>query len=114
MATEKWIAGSGVGFTWTACFAAADINSLANGSSVLSNQGDITNQTALDMFADLSINLGSVTTVAPNTIAIYLYALNQDGTTYGDNLFTAGTQSASLPSASYWVGDIVVPVGTQT
>jgi hypothetical protein len=81
MATEKWIGGSGVGFTWTACFAGADINSLANGSSVQSSHGDITNLSALDIFADLSIILGSVTTVAPNKLDFFIYPLLDDGST---------------------------------
>jgi hypothetical protein len=113
MATEKWIAGSGVGFTWTACFAAADTQSLANGSSVLSNQGDITNQTALDIFADLSFNMPSVTTVAPNKLDFFIYPLNQDGSTYGDNQLTVGLQAAVTPSPSLWCGTFILPVGTQ-
>lgn len=113
MAVEKWVGGSGVGLTWTACFAAADINSLANASSVLSNQGDITNQTALDIFADISFSLGSVTTVAPNKLDFFIYPLNQDGSTYGDNQLTAGSQAAVTPSSSLWVATFICPVGTQ-
>lgn len=113
MATEKWIAGSGQGLTWGTAVNAADVNSLPNGSSVLSSVAAITNGTALDIFADFSINLGSVTTVAPNYLGVYLYPLNQDGSTYGDNQYTAGTQSTAVPSPTYWVGNIVVPVGTQ-
>ena len=39
---------------------ASDPNSLASGSAILSSQ-QIDNSTALDLFADLSISLGSVT-----------------------------------------------------
>jgi hypothetical protein len=113
MSTEKWIAGSGVGYAWTACFASADIASLANGSSVLSSQGDITNQTAQDIFADVSFSFPPVTTVAPNKIDLFIYPLNQDGSTYGDNQLTAGTQAAVTPSSSLWCGTFVLPVGTQ-
>lgn len=113
MATEKWITGSGAGFTWTTCFPSADLNSMVNGNSVLSSTGDITNQTALDIFADISISLGSVASVAPNFIGVYLFPLNQDGTTYGDGQFTAGTQSTATPGSNYYKGSIVVPVGTQ-
>lgn len=110
MATEKWIAGSGVGFTWTAAFAAADLTvaSFITGDSLLSNAADITNQTALDIFCDFSIALGSITTAAPNYIGVYLFPLNQDGTTYGDGAFTAGTISTNVPSATYFKGSIIL------
>lgn len=111
MATEKWVAGSGVGFTWTQCFATADLTSLANGSSVLSSQGDITNQTALDIFADISFNLASLTVAAPAKLDFFIYPQNQDGSTYGDGAFTAGTQAATTPSSSLWVGSFVMQTG---
>lgn len=114
MATEKWISGTGQGLTWGTAINAADVNSLANGSSVLSSVSlPNFNGNSLDVFADISISLGSVTTVAPNYLGIYLFPLNQDGTTFGDGQYTAGTQSTAVPSPSYWVGNIVVPVGTQ-
>jgi hypothetical protein len=113
MATERWIGGSGVGFTWTSCFGASDLNSLANGSSVLASSSAITNQTALDIFCDISVSLGSVTTVAPNYLGVYIYPLNQDGSTYGDNQFTAGSGASATPGSSYYKGSIVIPVGTQ-
>jgi hypothetical protein len=112
MATEKWIAGSGVGLTWTSCFQAADLASMASGSSVLSSTGDITNGTALDIFADFSINFASIAVAAPNYVGVYLYPLNQDGSTYGDNNFVAGTQKAATPSSTYYKGGIAVPTGT--
>jgi hypothetical protein len=113
MAVERWVAGSGVGLTWTNCFQAADINSLASGSSVLSSSGDIANDTALDIFCDLSCSLGSITPVAPNNLSVFLYPLNQDGTTYGDNQLVAGTQAAKTPSPSQWVGNLVFPLVAQ-
>lgn len=110
MATEKWIAGSGVGFTWTTAFAAGDLTvaSFITGDSLLSSAADITNQTALDIFCDFSIALGSILTAAPNYIGVYLFPLNEDGTTYGDGGFTAGTISASVPSATYFKGSIIL------
>jgi hypothetical protein len=111
MATEKWVAGSGAGLTWTTAVNAADVNSLANGSSVLSSVADIANGTALDMFADISIALGSVTAAAPNFIGVYIYPLNEDGTTYGDGQLASGTGAAKIPSATAWVGNISFPTG---
>lgn len=114
MATEKWIAGSGVGFTWTSAFAAGDLTvaSFLNGDSLLSSASDITNQTALDIFCDFSIALGSAIFAAPNYIGVYLYPLNQDGTTYGDGAFTAGTVSTSVPSPTYYKGSIIIRATT--
>lgn len=95
-----WVAGNGVGFTWTTAIASANMASLANGSSVMDST-DISNQSNLDIFADISISLliASSTIASGANIALWLYALNQDGTTYGDNhLTTSG--AAVTPSAS--------------
>jgi hypothetical protein len=113
MSVEKWIGGSGVGLPWSTALNAADVNSLASASAVLSSLADITNGTSLDVYADFSVSLGSVTTVAPNYLGVYLFPLNQDGTTYGDGQFSSGTQTAKVPSLTYWVRNIVFPVGTQ-
>lgn len=108
MATEKWIAGSGVGLTWTAAFTASTLDSITNGQAILSDVS-IANGTALDIFCDLSIAFGSITWAAPNYIGVYLYPLNQDGSTYGDGRF--GTAAAGPPTANYWVGNIGFPTG---
>lgn len=114
--TERWIAGSGVGLTWTNCFNTADLTSLAYsagaGSSVLSSVADITNGTALDVYCDVSFDLASLAVAAPAFIGLYLYPLNRDGTTYGDNAFTAGTQAAKVPGQSYLLRNLSFPTGT--
>lgn len=110
MAIEKWVAGSGAGLTWADAVAAADLNALASGSSTITTTITVTNGTALDIFADFSVALkAGGTTASPNFVGVYLYPLNQDGTTYGDNAVTS--KSAVTPSASYWVGNIIVPTG---
>lgn len=95
-----WVAGLGQGFTWGTAINSADMASIANGSSVVSSVADITNQTALDIFADLSFSLAiaSSTIVAGANIAFWIAALNQDGSTYGDGQFTNGTQAAKTPT----------------
>lgn len=110
VAVEKWIAGSGVGFTWTDATTAASLDTLASGSSVLCTVA-VTNQTALDIFCDVSIALGSAAFVAPNFVGVYLYPLNKDGTTYGDGRF--GTAAAGVPPANYALGSIGLVVATQ-
>ncbi len=112
MATEKWIAGAVS--SWTAAFAGtsgADLNSLANGSSILSSV-TISNGSVGDIYADLSIAIGSLTAAAPNYIGAYVYPLNEDGSTYGDSQLTAGTQAAKLPGGIYWARNFPFPTGT--
>lgn len=110
MATEKWIAGSGVGFTWTDATTAASLDTLASGSAILCTVS-ITNQTALDLFCDVSIGLGSAAFVAPNFVGVYLYPLNKDGSTYGDGRF--GTAAAGPPPFNYAKGSIGLVAATQ-
>ena len=104
MATEKWIAGSGVGLTWANAYTTQP-GAIVNGNAI---QSDLTidNSTALDVFADFSMQLGSITPVAPNYVGVYLSPLNQDGTVFGDNRFASS--AAGPPASSYWVGNIIV------
>jgi hypothetical protein len=94
-----WTAGNGVGFTWTTAINASDLVSLTNGSTVLSSVADITNQTALDIYADLSVRL-TVTSATPPAgawLGIYLAALLDDGATYGDGSLTSGSTITRAP-----------------
>jgi hypothetical protein len=110
VATEKWISGSGQGLTWGSAFG-TETNSLASGNAVLSSIA-IANGTALDIFADISIALGSAVFPAGSPyIGFYLYPLNQDASTYGDGRF--GTTAAGPPLSQYFVGAIPLVVGTQ-
>lgn len=108
----SWVAGAGAGFTWTAAFASADLTSMADSKSVLSNATAIANQTNLDTYMDISVQI----TVASSTprvggyIGIWLAILNQDGSTYGDNQLTAGTQTTYLPP---WQPIAIVPLANQ-
>jgi len=108
MATQKYVLGT----NWTAAFG-SEVNSIVTGNAILSSLA-ITNGTALDMFCDVSISLGSITPVAPNFIGIYMHPLNQDGTTYGDGRFASS--AAGPPGATYYKGNIVLTtvVGVQT
>lgn len=110
MATEKWIGGSGVGLTWANAYTTQP-GAIVNGNAI---QSDLTidNSTALDVFADFSMALGSCAVVAPNYIGVFLSPLNQDGTVFGDGRYTSS--AAGPPASSYWVGNIIVPTGTAT
>lgn len=110
MATEKWIAGSGVGLTWTSCFS-TEVNSVVTGNAILSGASAITNGTALDLLCDISISLGSITTGAGLPyVGFYIYPLNQDGTTYGDGRFASS--AAGPPPTNYYAGAIPAPAST--
>jgi len=108
MAVERWTGGSGQGLTWGNAFTPATLNTIANGNAIISDL-QIDNSTAFDIFSDLSVNTGSITIAAPNYLGIYLYPLNGDGSTYGDGRF--GSAAAGPPSSTYWVGNIVMPIG---
>jgi hypothetical protein len=94
-----WTAGNGVGFSWTALFASGDLTSLANGSTVLSSAADITNQTALDQYMDISVRctVGSATPPAGAYIGLFLAALLDDGATYGDGSMASGATITRAP-----------------
>jgi hypothetical protein len=98
--TEQWVGGNGQGLTWGAiCGSEVTTTSVASGNAVLCSVS-VTNGTALDIFADFSVNLASVTTPAGALwIGVYIYPLNEDGSTYGDGLF--GSAAAGPPDASY-------------
>ena len=112
MATEKWIAGSGVGLTWTDAFSTATLNSLTSANAIISDL-QIDNSAALDIFCDVSFGLASLTPTGVPYLSLFWYPLNRDGTTYGDGRF--GTAAAAIPSSNYFVGyaNLVASVGAQ-
>jgi hypothetical protein len=95
--TQKWIAG----VAWTSVFG-TEVNSVVNSNAILSST--VMTNTPEDMFCDVSISLGSITPTGAPYIGIYIYPLNQDGTTYGDGRF--GSSAAGPPPSSYFVGNI--------
>lgn len=109
MATEKWIAGSGAGLSW-ASLMTTELNSIANGNAILGGTS-VANGTAMDIFCDFSIVLASAAFVAPNYIGIYLYPLNDDGSSYGDGRFSSS--AAGPPPSNYLIGSIVIVAATQ-
>jgi hypothetical protein len=115
-ARTAWTAGNGVGYTWTTVINTADLATMPNGSTVLSSVADIANQTNQDMFMDISFSqaIASSTIVAGANLAFWLFMLNQDGTTYGDGQFTAGTQAAKTPTFPPCAVFPLVAAATQT
>lgn len=111
-----WIAGNGAGLSWATAINSADMVSLPTASSVVSSVADITNGTALDQFMDLSVRcaIASSTIVAGANLALWLYYLLDDGATYGDGQFTAGTQAAKTPTFAPCAVIPLVAAATQT
>lgn len=100
-----WTGGllnSGLG--WVTAVSTA--GTLATANSVL-DSSDITNGSSLDIFADISVSctISSSTIAAGANLAFWIYPLNQDGTTYGDNHLTT-TPAAVTPSAA---PDVIIP-----
>lgn len=112
MATEKWIAGAGVGLTWTDAFTGSTLNSIASGNAILSDVVIANGGSLLDVFCDISIALASAAFTGTPYTGIYLYPLNKDGSTYGDGRF--GTSAAGPPPGNYLVGTIGLVAATQT
>lgn len=110
-----WTAGNGVGYTWTTAINSADLASLAAGSTVLSSVADVTNQTSQDIYMDISVRLAIASTAitAGANFALWLFALLDDGTTYGDGNFVAGTQKAATPAFAP-IAVVPFPVATLT
>lgn len=101
-ARTAWVAGNGAGLTWTTGINSADLASMANGRSVLSSVSDIANGTNLDQFMDVSVRcaIASSTIVAGANLALWLYPLLDDGSTYGDGQLPSGTQTNVTPTFS--------------
>ena len=113
---SKWIGGSGAGLTtWADAFTSTTLNSLGAGNAIISDLL-ISNNTPLDMFADISISLGSAAFVAPAQVALYIYPLNRDGTTFGDGrYFPSGvpTAAAGPPAFHNYACTIQLVAATQ-
>jgi len=97
-----WTAGNGQGLAWGTLINSVDLASMANAKTVLSSVADIANGTNLDMWMDVSVRcaIASNTIAAGANLALWLYALLDDGSTYGDGQFTAGTPATLTPTFS--------------
>jgi hypothetical protein len=113
---SQWTAGNlFTSLSFNPAFNAADLNSLANGSSVLSSVAAFSNGTALDQYLDLSVELtvASSAIASGSSLAFWLAMLQEDGSTLGDGTLTPGTQAAVMP---VWtsLADILLFASTRT
>jgi hypothetical protein len=111
-----WVAGNGAGLTWTTGINSADLASMANGKTVVSSVADIANGTNLDQFMDVSVRcaISSSTIVAGSNLALWIYELLDDGSTYGDGQFTNGTAASLTPTFPPCGSIFLVAAASQT
>lgn len=109
MATEKLIAGAQGTYT---TLMSAELNSLVSGNAIQGTSA-VANASNLDLAAEFSFGGGTaVNATGSPYLGLYLYPLNQDGTTYGDNRF--GSSAAGPPPSNYFRGYCGVGTGTAT
>lgn len=94
MAVETLAAGT-LAATWTAAFNAADLQSLAYGSSSLSTIAAFDNSSIGDEFGAVDFICTTLTIAAPGYMALYLLPADSGGTVFGDGV--TGVQTAPPP-----------------
>jgi len=100
MATEELIAGNQAAFT---SLMTTELNALASGNAI-SGATTITNGTANDLFGEFSwTSASSITATGTPFVALYLYPLNGDGSTYGDGRYS-GAAGPGPPPSNYYRG----------
>lgn len=109
MATEKLVAGAVGAYT---TLMSAELNSLVNGNAILGTSV-VANNTNLDLAAEFSFTTGgSIVPTGSPYMALYLYPLNQDGTSYGDGRFASS--AAGPPPSNYYRGFCGLGTSTAT
>lgn len=99
MATVLLSAGAQSAF---ASVMTTELNSIVTGNAILGSTA-IANNTNLDLEIEFSFTTGgSITPTGTPYVALFLYPLNGDGTTYGDGRF--GSSAAGPPPANYSAG----------
>lgn len=72
------------------------LNSVADGALAMSST-DITNGTAADLYMDVSLVLGSITTSGAPAVELHMAALMNDGTNLADSAISGASMVAVLP-----------------
>jgi hypothetical protein len=96
-----WTPGSPGNYGWTNALAGSDMASMVDNRFVLSTVGDIANGTNNDLLADFSFKF-SISSSTPRVgafVSAFLIPLLHDGSTYGDGIPAAGTQTANIPQS---------------
>lgn len=106
----SWVAGNGVGLTWTTAFTSTDFTGSqpTNGQTLLSTTTIANGSTNLDQYMHLSVeqSISSSTIAAGANFTIWLCALKAGGSNYWPPL-TAGTAGSPVPP---WAPAVVIPL----
>lgn len=111
MSTVKLTAGAQSTFT---SLMTTELNSLASGNAIIGTT-TIANATNNDLWIEFSFTTGgSITPSGSPFVAVYMYPLNGDTTTYGDGRY--GSAAAGPPPSNYYRGycGMGTSSGTQT
>lgn len=111
MSTIKLVGGAQTTFT---SLMTTELNSIVTGNAILGST-TIANATNLDLEIEFSwTSGGSLTPTGTPFVAVYIYPLNGDGSTYGDGRF--GSSAAGPPPFNYNPSYCGLPAaaGTQT
>lgn len=91
---------------WSDAFGASDLDSLANGSSVISTATILDNSSDLNLFLWLSFRLGAISPSSGGYLEFYLLPELDDGSTVADGDSTA--TAADQPTATYRVATAIL------
>lgn len=107
--SSAWTSNNG----WVPAFNGSDLNSMISFDNVLSTVTPFANGTGLDQFMDVSVQctIASSAIGAGFNIPIWIAMLQQDNTTLGDGLLTAGTPSVIQPA---WFPIATIPLFAST
>lgn len=109
MSTIQLVTGAQAAFT---ALMTTELNSLASGNAILGSTS-IANATNLDLEIEFSWTAGgSITTTGSPFVAVYIYPLNGDTSTYGDGRF--GSAAAGPPPSNYYAGFCGLPASSAT
>lgn len=109
MATIKLTDGAQGTFT---SLMTTELNTLASGNAIIGSTS-IANHTNFDLEIEFSFTTGgSITPTGSPFVAVYLYPLNGDGSTYGDTRFSSA--AAGPPPSNYYAGFCGVPAAAGT
>lgn len=109
MATIKLTPGAQSAF---ASLMTTELNSIVTGNAIIGSTS-IANATNLDLEIEFSWSSGgSLTPTGSPFVALYVYPLNGDGSTYGDGRF--GSSAAGPPPSNYYAGFCGLPAAAST
>jgi len=84
--------------SWTNCFGASDLNSLANITTVFSTGSTLDTTTTRELYVQFEFTGGSISPTAPADVVIFCLPRTSDGSTYVD-----GEASGTAANQPIWM-----------